>query len=130
MEEEKSRQVKQQLRWKNITAANRFNTQNRRLARKDTLTVPFGGYTVVRFIADNPGWWLFHCHIEIDVSSGMAAVIRAGRNELTPPNNNIINNTCMPTGSSTSSFNMNGFSVLVVGLIIALSLFQRQTCLI
>jgi L-ascorbate oxidase len=28
---------------------------------KDTVTVPNGGYTIVRFYADNPGIWLFHC---------------------------------------------------------------------
>ena len=84
---------------------------------------------VVRFIVDNPGWWLFHCHVEIDISSGMAAVIRALPNELISPadnNNNNNINTCMPTGSSTSSFNMNGFSVLVMGLIITLLLFQTE----
>ena len=87
--------------------------------------VPFGGYMIVRFIVDNPGWWLFHCHVEIDISSGMAAVIRALPNELTSLDNNN-NNTCMPAGSSTSSFNMSGFSVLVMGLIIALLLFQTE----
>lgn len=30
---------------------------------KDTAFVPDGGYTVVRFLADNPGVWLFHCHL-------------------------------------------------------------------
>lgn len=28
---------------------------------KDTVTVPDGGYTIVRFVADNPGYWLLHC---------------------------------------------------------------------
>ena len=127
MEEENGGELQQELRWKNMTATDRFNTQNKRLARKDTLTVPFGGYMVIRFIVDNPGWWLFHCHIEPDVASGMAVIIRALPNELTSPNDNN-NNTCMPTGSSSSSlsFNMNGFSLLVVGMIIALSLVQME----
>ena len=30
---------------------------------KDTLVVPAKGYTVVRFKAINPGYWLVHCHI-------------------------------------------------------------------
>ena len=30
---------------------------------KDTVTVPVGGYTVIRFLADNPGTWMFHCHL-------------------------------------------------------------------
>ena len=27
---------------------------------KDTITVPDAGFTVVRFLADNPGYWLIH----------------------------------------------------------------------
>ena len=49
------------------------------LVAKDTVIVPFGGYTVIRFIADNPGWWLLHCHIEIHQLEGMATVVREGR---------------------------------------------------
>jgi L-ascorbate oxidase len=30
---------------------------------KDSVTVPAGGYTIIRFLADNPGSWLFHCHL-------------------------------------------------------------------
>ena len=48
------------------------------LVAKDTVIVPFGGYTVIRFIADNPGWWLLHCHIEIHQLEGMATVVREG----------------------------------------------------
>ena len=38
--------------------------------------VPFGGYTTIRFVVDNPGWWFFHCHIEIHQLEGMAAVVK------------------------------------------------------
>lgn len=34
---------------------------------KDTVIVPDGGYTILRFEANNPGWWLFHCHLEFHV---------------------------------------------------------------
>ena len=44
--------------------------------KKDTVIVPYGGYTVIRFVADNPGWWLLHCHIEIHQLEGMAVVIK------------------------------------------------------
>ena len=30
---------------------------------KDSVIVPGDGYVIVRFVADNPGWWLFHCHL-------------------------------------------------------------------
>lgn len=45
---------------------------------KDTVTVPDGGYTVIRFVASNPGFWLFHCHIEFHVEVGMALVFKIG----------------------------------------------------
>ena len=48
---------------------------NGHYAQKDTVIVPFGGYVAIRFAADNPGWWFFHCHIEIHQLEGMAAVI-------------------------------------------------------
>ena len=44
--------------------------------KKDTVIVPFGGYVVMRFKVDNPGWWFFHCHIEIHQLEGMAVVIK------------------------------------------------------
>ena len=52
-----------------------FNTNNTRAAMKDTVIVPPGGYVVIRFERDNPGWWFLHCHIEPHQSEGMAMVI-------------------------------------------------------
>lgn len=31
--------------------------------RRDTMVLYPAGYMVLRFVADNPGVWLFHCHI-------------------------------------------------------------------
>ncbi|XP_047510342.1 laccase-like [Pieris napi] len=52
---------------------------------KDTVTVPDGGYTILRFKADNPGYWLFHCHIEFHVEVGMALVFKVGEEKDFPP---------------------------------------------
>ncbi|KAK2002455.1 multicopper oxidase [Colletotrichum falcatum] len=41
--------------------------------RRDTLVVWPNGNIVLRFRADNPGVWLFHCHIEWHVTSGLLA---------------------------------------------------------
>jgi iron transport multicopper oxidase len=41
--------------------------------RRDTLMVQQGGYAVIRFRADNPGVWLFHCHIEFHTEAGLTA---------------------------------------------------------
>ncbi|XP_026470768.1 laccase-2-like [Ctenocephalides felis] len=52
---------------------------------KDTVTVPDGGFTILRFYADNPGYWLFHCHIEFHVELGMALVFKVGEDDEMPP---------------------------------------------
>ena len=39
--------------------------------RRDTLAVKPQGHIVLRFRSDNPGVWLFHCHIEWHVDSGL-----------------------------------------------------------
>ena len=43
--------------------------------RKDTVMLPAGGYVVINFISDNPGWWFLHCHIEIHQLQGMALIV-------------------------------------------------------
>ncbi|KAJ1900725.1 ferroxidase fet3 [Coemansia sp. IMI 209127] len=39
--------------------------------KRDTVLVRGGGYAVVRFRADNPGVWLFHCHIDFHIMLGL-----------------------------------------------------------
>ncbi|KAK3597532.1 hypothetical protein CHS0354_018130 [Potamilus streckersoni] len=46
--------------------------------KKDTVLVPDGGYTIIRFHAENPGFWLFHCHVEFHMVMGLALVIQVG----------------------------------------------------
>ncbi|KAL8825710.1 MAG: hypothetical protein Q9170_007686 [Blastenia crenularia] len=43
--------------------------------RRDTFLVHPNGNIVLRFRADNPGIWLFHCHLEWHVASGLIATI-------------------------------------------------------
>ncbi|KAH9979432.1 ferroxidase [Lactifluus volemus] len=40
--------------------------------RRDTFQVPAGASIALRLVADNPGAWLFHCHIEWHLESGLA----------------------------------------------------------
>ena len=107
---------KQEVRWKSM---NVLNTQNKALPRKDTLVVPYGGYAVIRFVVDNPGWWLFHCHIQSDQTDGMAAVIGELVNELIDPNDlDPPNSSCMPA----SSYNLKGSFLMIIHFIVFLSL--------
>ncbi|GFQ08644.1 l-ascorbate oxidase [Phtheirospermum japonicum] len=36
------------------------------------------GWTALRFVADNPGVWAFHCHIEPHMEMGMGVVFAEG----------------------------------------------------
>ena len=68
----------QTVNWANGERPEDLTFPNKSLVVKDTVIVPFGGYTVIRFLADNPGWWLLHCHIEIHQLEGMAVVVQEG----------------------------------------------------
>ena len=48
---------------------------NEKTVLKDTVIVPGGGYVVLHFLSNNPGYWLMHCHIISDLLDGMAVVI-------------------------------------------------------
>jgi iron transport multicopper oxidase len=50
--------------------------------RRDTIAVNAGSYAVLRFQAENPGVWLFHCHIEWHVIMGLTATIIEAPQEL------------------------------------------------
>ena len=36
------------------------------------------GFAILRFVAKNPGMWLFHCHIDIHSELGMTLVFKVG----------------------------------------------------
>ncbi|KAG5253786.1 laccase [Salix suchowensis] len=48
---------------------------------RNTIGVPAGGWTAIRFIADNPGVWFMHCHLEVHTTWGlkMAFVVDNGK---------------------------------------------------
>ncbi|XP_058465687.1 uncharacterized protein LOC131439093 [Malaya genurostris] len=52
---------------------------------KDTIAVPNNGYVVLRFRANNPGYWLFHCHFQFHIVIGMNLVIHIGTQADLPP---------------------------------------------
>ncbi|KAL8517546.1 hypothetical protein ACS0TY_015703 [Phlomoides rotata] len=58
-------------------------------AERNTVGVPAGGWVAIRFLADNPGVWFMHCHLEVHTSWGlkMAWVVMDGsrRNQKPPP---------------------------------------------
>ena len=71
--EQDQSEANQMLQWRDNMGP---DIQSRNFARKGTVIVPFGGYTIIRFEVSNPGWWFIHCHIEIHQLNGMVAVVR------------------------------------------------------
>ncbi|KAK9055330.1 hypothetical protein SSX86_026413 [Deinandra increscens subsp. villosa] len=51
---------------------------------RNTVGVPSGGWTAIRFRADNPGVWFMHCHLEVHTTWGlkMAFVVDNGKGPL------------------------------------------------
>jgi L-ascorbate oxidase len=52
---------------------------------RDTVAVYPGSWSVVRFIADNPGAWPFHCHIGAHIVMGMTRVFLVGHSDIPDP---------------------------------------------
>ncbi|XP_058099314.1 laccase-17-like [Magnolia sinica] len=57
---------------------------------RNTIGVPSGGWVAIRFLADNPGVWFMHCHLEVHTSWGlkMAWIVTDGKlpnQKLLPP---------------------------------------------
>ncbi|CAN4080688.1 unnamed protein product [Withania somnifera] len=38
---------------------------------RNTVGVPYSGWVAIRFLADNPGVWFMHCHLEVHTSWGL-----------------------------------------------------------
>lgn len=45
---------------------------------KDTILIPNPGYVRLKFRADNPGFWLGHCHFDWHLAVGMAVIFQVG----------------------------------------------------
>ena len=75
--------------------------------RKDTIIVPAGGYARVWIVADNPGYWFLHCHIESHQMEGMSVII----NELPSKQNCPPSELALKCGDF--NWNVNSFIVKV-----------------
>jgi len=42
------------------------------------------GFALVRFVADNPGAWAFHCHITWHMEAGLLITFLAGEDRIAP----------------------------------------------
>jgi len=65
-----------------VRAANQLGLVERNMERpprKDSIQTRPGHYTLVRFLAANPGFWLLHCHISFDLIEGQVLVLKVGQ---------------------------------------------------
>ena len=109
--------------WTGGTRPSKINYSNPHAPFKDTVFVPSGAYVVVRFEADNPGWWLLHCHVELHQLGGMAMMIAERNDEIPPAPSSIPRCGNFPPGLvEPSAFNIANFSasLAMAGLILAL----------
>ncbi|KEY70045.1 hypothetical protein S7711_09871 [Stachybotrys chartarum IBT 7711] len=49
---------------------------------RDTTGLPSQGWAAIRYVTDNPGAWMFHCHLQWHVVVGMAMVLVEGGDQL------------------------------------------------
>lgn len=116
--------------WRNMTWMNGavagMNTVDPSL--RDTITLPVGGYIVLRFRATNPGWWFAHCHLVLHHMSGTAYAFKVGEDDeiASPPDNfphdcgyfsmPVIPHRINPQKSTLAPMAFNSITVLAVVL--------------
>lgn len=94
---------------------------------KDTVTVPDGGYTIIRFLANNPGFWLFHCHIEFHVEVGMALIFKVGDyDQMRPlPKNFPYCSNFVPTKTSLNSrAHTVDYNLCIITILLIVTIFS------
>ena len=67
-------------RWRNSSTHFSLNPFT---VRKDTIIVPSGGYVVIQFRSDNPGFWFLHCHMDVHLHEGLALIMRESIDKMT-----------------------------------------------
>ena len=90
--------------WYNSTAPSKAVTITNYTIRKDTIIVPAGGYVRVWIIANNPGYWFLHCHIEPHQMEGMAVIINELESKQNCPPSELMR-TCGDFEWDVDSFN-------------------------
>ncbi|KAG8640954.1 hypothetical protein MANES_13G089110v8 [Manihot esculenta] len=70
-------------KFNNETDVGKYNLDNPIM--KNTVPLHSYGWTALRFRADNPGIWLFHCHIESHFFMGMMVLFESGSEMVSEP---------------------------------------------
>jgi len=62
--------------------------------RRDTSTLPGGGWLALAFVSNNPGAWLMHCHIAWHISEGLGVQFLEAKNSIVLPDATQFNAQC------------------------------------
>ena len=79
------RRCNSQVAWTDGKLPAKVNISNNFAPLKDTVVVPSGAYVVLRFEANNPGWWFLHCHYLQHALEGMEMVVAEDVDNIPPP---------------------------------------------
>jgi len=92
---------------------------------RDTAELPPSGWLVIRYVTDNPGAWLLHCHLQWHLVSGMALVLVEGERQIAE----ILNASNASTDATSDSNSQVGFAqcratvfITVLGLLLVVLL--------
>ncbi|KAJ5343453.1 hypothetical protein N7541_008006 [Penicillium brevicompactum] len=70
---------------------------------RDTANLPPSGWLAIRYVTDNPGAWILHCHIQWHIVSGMALVLVEGEDRLQTLVGSYNDSTMTPSTTSGGS---------------------------
>ncbi|KAL3136666.1 hypothetical protein ABBQ38_005907 [Trebouxia sp. C0009 RCD-2024] len=86
----------------NSSSTSQYNTVNP--IYRDTHTVLKGGWSAIRFVADNPGLWFYHCHILWHQVIGQGLVFAEGVQHITMPPSDL------PVCDQKCNYDFGGFT--------------------
>ncbi|XP_026457736.1 L-ascorbate oxidase-like [Papaver somniferum] len=78
--------------------------------RNTVVVFPYG-WTAIRFIADNPGVWPFHCHIEPHLHMGMGVIFAVAADKIKQIPNGVLD--CGLTATTAPTISNNAVGPLV-----------------
>ncbi|KFY32044.1 hypothetical protein V493_00559 [Pseudogymnoascus sp. VKM F-4281 (FW-2241)] len=83
---------------------------------RDTAELPPSGWIVIRYVTDNPGAWLLHCHLQWHLVSGMALVLVEGEEQIAKIVNASNTSTDATSDSTTSHFDARRHATMFTAL--------------
>ncbi|KAF5579807.1 Cupredoxin [Fusarium pseudocircinatum] len=84
---------------------------------RDTMGLHSQGWAAIRYVTDNPGAWMFHCHLQWHVVVGMAMVLVEGGDQL-PALVGQYNKTADRSGATVLIASRYGPSATLVAIVI------------